>query len=162
MLEIVHATSGQQITEVRHLFNEYAASLNFDLCFQNFSEELAELPGEYAPPGGRLLLGLCEKQLAGCVALRRLEEHTCEMKRLYVRRPFRGQGVGRGLAAAIIEEARRSGYERMRLDTVPFMKEAIALYQSLGFKPIEPYRHNPICGAVFLELKLMVVTGKTE
>ena len=154
MVEIVHAVSQSQVTDARALFNEYAASLNFDLCFQNFSQELAELPGEYGPPGGRLLLALCNRQIAGCVALRPLGHGICEMKRLYVRPAFRGKGLGRTLAVAIIEAAHGLGYQRMRLDTVPLMKEAIALYESLGFQAIEPYCDNPICGALFLELKL--------
>lgn len=159
MVEILHATSRVQVSETRALFNEYAASLNFDLCFQNFSQELAELPGDYGPPKGRLLLAVSDRQIAGCVGLRSLGEGICEMKRLYVRPAFRGQGLGRTLAGAIINAAHDLGYERMRLDTVPVMKEAIALYESLGFQRIEPYGDNPICGALFFELNLEATEG---
>ncbi len=154
MVKFVQAEFGEDLCQVRQLFTEYAASLDFDLCFQNFEDELAELPGEYAPPDGRLLLALCETHIAGCVALRKLTGGICEMKRLYVRPEFRGKGIGRGLAVAIIDEARKIGYSRMRLDTVPSMKEAIALYQSLRFKSIEPYRYNPIECTMFMELTL--------
>lgn len=155
MLRFVQAESAENLGHVRELFTEYAASLGFDLCFQNFEKELAELPGEYARPDGCLLLALYETQLAGCVALRKITAGIGEMKRLYVRPEFRGKGVGKGLAVAIIKEAGKIGYARMRLDTVPTMKEAIALYRSLGFKSIEPYRNNPIEGAIFMELTLM-------
>lgn len=153
-VKFVQAESKEDLSHARKLFAEYAASLGFDLSFQNFENELAELPGEYAPPDGRLLLAIYERQVAGCVALRKISEGICEMKRLYVRPKFRGKGVGKGLAVAIIREALKGGYTRMRLDTVPSMKEAIAPYCSLGFKEIEPYRYNPIKDAMFMELTL--------
>jgi ribosomal protein S18 acetylase RimI-like enzyme len=147
-----------QIELVRSLFRQYADSLGFDLAFQGFAEELASLPGEYAPPRGRLLLALtAEGKAAGCVALRALsapEEAVCEMKRLYVLPACRGQGLGRALAERVIAEARTAGYRRMRLDSIDTMKEAIGLYRALGFREIPPYRFNPIAGAVYLELDL--------
>ena len=142
------------MAQARALFEEYAASLDFDLYFQNFREELAGLPGDYAAPQGCLLLAWEGDQVAGCVALRKIEGEICEMKRLYVRPVFRNRGVGKCLARTIIAEARDRGYVRMRLDTVPAMKEAQDLYESLGFKRIPPYRHNPVPGAAFLELAL--------
>jgi ribosomal protein S18 acetylase RimI-like enzyme len=154
-LVFVQAETPAQIAQTRELFLEYAQSLGFSLCFQNFDKELAELPGDYAPPGGRLLLAVYESQVAGCVALHKLEDSICEMKRLYLRAQFRGKGVGRILADRIIQEARNLGYQRMRLDTVePVMKDAVAMYRRLGFHEIAPYRSNPIPGAMYMELQL--------
>jgi putative acetyltransferase len=154
-LTLAQAESTTQIAQARELFLEYAQSLGFSLCFQNFDKELAELPGHYAPPEGRLLLAECRGQLAACVALHKLEPGTCEMKRLYLRPQFRGDGLGRALAERIIAEARQIGYPRMRLDTVePVMKDAVALYRRLGFKEIAPYCPNPIAGALYMELEL--------
>jgi len=126
-----------------------------NLCFQNFEQELATLPGDYAPPHGRLLLAEYESTLAGCVALHEWEAGICEMKRLYLRPSFRGKGLGRVLAEAIITEARNIGYQRMRLDTIePIMKDAVEMYRKLGFREIAPYRLNPIAGAMYMELLL--------
>jgi putative acetyltransferase len=153
-MEIIQAQSQTELDQARKLFLEYAVSLDFSLCFQNFDQELAGLPGAYAPPEGRLLLAYDEDQPAGCVALRKLGDRVCEMKRLYVRPESRGRNLGRRLALALIQEAREIGYERMRLDTVPAMREALGLYRSLGFKEIEPYTLNPVAGALFMELRL--------
>jgi len=151
----VPAESSAQIAQVRELFLEYGKSLGFSLCFQNFDKELAELPGDYAPPEGRLLLAECEGELAGCVALHKFEPKICEMKRLYLRPQFRGKGWGRILAEAVIAEARNVGYEHMRLDTVePAMKDAVGMYRRLGFREITPYRVNPMAGTLYMELKL--------
>jgi len=144
----------RELEQIRDLFFDYSNSLGFDLSFQNFQKELNELPGDYSPPSGRLLLGFHDSDPAGCVALRRISEEICEMKRLFVRPQCRGLGLGRALAAKVIEDAREIGYRGMRLDTVPTMQTAIALYVSLGFKEIEPYRYNPIKGAKFMELDL--------
>jgi len=153
--EILQAKSPEQISAVRELFLEYAKSLNFSLCFQSFEKELAELPGEYAPPAGRLLLAAHGSQLTGCVALHKLENEICEMKRLYVRPQFRGEGLGRVLAERVVADAREIGYKRLRLDTVePVMRDAVALYRKLGFREIAPYRENPIQGALYMELEL--------
>jgi GNAT superfamily N-acetyltransferase len=139
----------------RELFLEYGKSLGFNLCFQSFEQELAGLPGDYAPPEGVLLLAEYDGTLAGCVALHKLEAHVCEMKRLYLRPQFRGKGAGHVLAETVIWEARAIGYRRMRLDTVePVMQDAVALYRHLGFTEIAAYRPNPIPGAMYMELEL--------
>ena len=153
-LRIDEARAAGDIATARRLFEEYAASLGMNLCFQGFEEELATLPGSYAPPDGRLLLARQKNAIAGCVALRRLEQQVCEMKRLYVRPAFRGRGVGRILAEAVTREAKIAGYHRMRLDTLPTMVSALALYRQLGFREIPPYRSNPVEGTFFLELQL--------
>lgn len=154
MLKIFDAHVGKNLKVVKKLFEEYADSLDFDLCFQNFDKELANLPGQYAPPAGCLLLALNNGRAAGCVGLRKTNKNVCEMKRLYVRSQFRRRGIGRALAEAVIERAQKTGYKRMRLDTVPSMKAAKRLYESMGFKKIEAYRYNPLKGAIFLELML--------
>jgi len=154
-LSIRQAESPQQIEQARELFLEYAKSLGFSLCFQNFDKELAELPGDYAPPSGRLLLAEFEEQLAGCAAMHRLEADICEMKRLYLRPRFRGRGLGRVLAETIIAQASKLGYRRMRLDTVePVMGDAVAMYRRLGFREIAAYRANPMAGTLYMELEL--------
>lgn len=154
MTTLVQAGDADAVAQARELFCEYEAEARLDLCFQNFEEELAGLPGGYAPPEGRLLLALYERQLAGCVALRKFDEGVCEMKRLFVRPAFRGQGIGRALARRVIEEARAAGYSTMRLDTLARMRAAVALYESLGFRRIEAYRPNPLEDVVYLELML--------
>ncbi len=152
---ILQASSPAQIAQARELFVEYAKSLGFSLCFQNFDAELAGLPGDYAPPDGRLLLTEYEGQLAGCGALHKLESGICEMKRLYLRPQFRGKGLGRMMAERLIADARAIGYQRMRLDTVgPVMQDAVAMYRRLGFKEIEAYRENPMAGTLYMELEL--------
>ncbi len=153
-MKVTDATSVEDVERARTLFSEYERSLGVDLSFQGFAQELAGLPGAYAPPKGRLLLGVEGDELAGGVALRPLGADVGEMKRLYVRPGFRGRHAGRLLATALIREARAIGYARMRLDTLPSMKEAIALYRSLGFLEIAPYNANPVPGALFLELDL--------
>jgi putative acetyltransferase len=154
-MKLIQAQSPTDIAAARMLFEEYAAGLGLSLCFQNFDQELAELPGRYAPPSGRLLLAFVDHELAGCVALRKTDEGVCEMKRLFVRQNFRGRSLGRNLAEAIIDSAREIGYQQIRLDTLPDkMDTAVGLYRRLGFKEIEPYYANPVPGATFMELAL--------
>lgn len=154
-LTFIEATSPAEIEEARRLFLEYSAGLGISLCFQNFGQELAELPGAYAPPHGRLFLATKDDQVAGCVALRKLKEGVCEMKRLYVRPQFRGLGLGRALTLHLINAARSLNYDLMRLDTLPAqMGQAVQLYRFLGFREIEPYYDNPVEGALFMELSL--------
>jgi putative acetyltransferase len=154
-LNFVQVHTAEEIEIARALFEEYEAWLGISLCFQNFEAELAGLPGDYRPPGGRLLLAFLDRQLAGCIALRSLGEGACEMKRRYLKSEFRGKGLGRELAEKIINEAREIGYKRLRLDTLPpKMDKAIALYRTLGFKEISPYYSNPVKGALFMELEL--------
>ncbi len=156
---IVPADRPAALTLVRTLFEEYAASLEIDLGFQDFAAELAGLPGAYAPPAGRLLLGFDGDRPAGCVAVRPLDPRIAELKRLYVRPAYRGAGWGRQLSERAIEEARSAGYQRIRLDTLPSMAGARRLYAALGFQPIPPYRHNPVPGTAFLELRLGPAEG---
>ena len=163
-IRVRDATGENDWPVVREMFLEYAGSLDFGLDFQDFESEVASLPGEYAPPGGCVLLAEVGGETAagaaprtataGCVAMRPFSQGICEMKRLYVRPGYRGLGIGVGLSRAIIKKARERGYEHMRLDTVASMVEATRLYEALGFREIEPYRHNPLPGARFFELRL--------
>lgn len=154
-MQLIQVTSKEDVQRARQLFEEYATGLGINLCFQNFDEELVNLPGMYASPAGRLLLAYSDERLAGCIALRKLDSNTAEMKRLFLKPEFRGKGLGRMLVNAIIEEARSIGYQRMRLDTLPGkMDTAIALYREIGFEDIPPYYNNPVEGARFMELKL--------
>jgi len=154
MVHCESASTSEEIEIARALFREYEKSLGISLCFQGFEKELADLPGDYAPPRGRLLLAREQKETAGCAALRPLSPDICEMKRLFVRDAFRGRGVGRLLAETLLSEARSIGYRAMRLDTLPSMTAALPLYRSLGFRDINPYTRNPVPGALFLEKEL--------
>jgi ribosomal protein S18 acetylase RimI-like enzyme len=161
MLTIIQAQTEEQLATVRELMLEYAAWLEFELCFQGFEEELRTLPGKYALPEGRLLLAMWNGEVAGIGALRPLAENgVCEMKRLYVRSQFRGHSIGLSLAQRLIQDAAEIGYERMRLDTVPGkMDSAIAMYRHLGFEPIEAYYGTPINQTLFMELALKRNSG---
>jgi GNAT superfamily N-acetyltransferase len=150
----IREAQAAEFPAVRELIEEYVAALGVDLSFQEIDAELGDLVATYGPPGGRILVGLVDGEIAGCVALRPLEEDCCEMKRLYVRPAFRSAGLGRRLAVAVIDAASRLGYARMRIDTLPQMGAARKLYASLGFREIEPYRFNPIPGTAFMELAL--------
>lgn len=154
IIEFKHITGKDMIEEIRQLFLEYVQSLKIDLAFQNFEAEFNTLPGKYGPPDGILILVLVEGKGAGCIALRKISEDICEMKRLYVRNDYRGLGIGKKLIIMIIEEARKLKYSYIRLDTLPTMGKAQELYTSFGFYDIEPYVYNPIKGTRFLELKL--------
>ena len=151
-MQLIQATTEEQMELARELFREYAAGLSIDMCFQNFDHELKTLPGKYAPPEGRLLLAYSDDDLAGCIALRKLDDSACEMKRLFVRPGFRGMGYGRIMVENLIEQARVIGYERMWLDSLPGkMDAAIALYRELGFREIPAYYDNPLENVVYLE-----------
>jgi ribosomal protein S18 acetylase RimI-like enzyme len=147
---VLRIAASDDIATVRELFIEYAASTGLDLEFQGFANELATLPGDYDP----ILVAKWNDEIAGCVALRRLDGQACEMKRLYVRPQFRAHKIGRALAAGVIDEARKRHFQRMRLDTLPTMTAAIHLYETLGFRDIPPYRYNPVAGTRYLELSL--------
>jgi ribosomal protein S18 acetylase RimI-like enzyme len=153
-VRITPAGTPEQIERVRQLFREYADATGARECFEGFAKEVAGLPGPYTPPAGQLLLAELDGSTVGCVAMRKLDDGTSEMKRLYVRPAFRGGNLGRRLAEAIITEARRMGYRTMRLDTLPSMVAARALYQSLDFHPIPRYNDNPGAGVIHLELRL--------
>jgi GNAT superfamily N-acetyltransferase len=154
MISIEQAANVDSIIQARTLFEEYQAALGVDLGFQDFENELATLPGQYAAPTGRLLLASADGLVAGCVALRPLSGDACEMKRLFVRPAFRASGVGRMLAERVIAEARSIGYRRMCLDTLPSMGRAQQLYDALGFREVAPYRYNPVDGTKYLSLDL--------
>jgi putative acetyltransferase len=158
LIELVAPSGAQDLAAVRGIFREYADGLGVDLCFQQFDQELAGLPGEYAPPRGALLLARVDGELAGCCALRPLDAadypNAAEMKRLYVRGRFRGLGLGRRLAEATLDAARQAGYACVLLDTLDDMEAARALYVELGFEEIPPYYHNPIAGAHYLKAQL--------
>ena len=153
-MRMVQAQTAAELDAVRELFDEYQRGLGVDLGFQGFAEELATLPGRYAPPGGRLLLALDGTHAAGCVALRALEEDVCEMKRLFVRPAYRGHGLGYQLATQIVNEATALGYSLMRLDTLDTLDSAMRMYATMGFQRRMPYYANPLSGVVYWELAL--------
>lgn len=157
-VDLLTPSKPEEMDAVRQIFQEYADSLNVDLEFQGFESEIAELPGDYAPPRGQILLARIDGTIAGCCALRPLDDcdypNAAEMKRLYVRKAFRGFGLGRQLAEAMLDLARQGGYDHVLLDTLDDMESARALYVELGFEPIEPYYHNPIPGAHYLKVDL--------
>ena len=154
--QIVEAKAPHDVAAAKALFQEYAESLDFELCFQNFDEEMETFPGDYAAPAGALLLARVDLQPAGAVGLRPLtaESGTCEMKRLYVKPEHRGLGFGRGLALTVLHEAATRGYDWMRLDTIASMTSARAIYEALGFRETEPYYNNPLEGVVYFERQL--------
>jgi ribosomal protein S18 acetylase RimI-like enzyme len=154
VIEFMHASGQVEIGEIKKLFIEYVQSLDTDLAFQDFETEIETLPGKYTSPGGALIIALIDCKAAGCIALRKISDDICEMKRLYVKDSYRGFGIGIGLVNMIIEEAIMLNYRFIRLDTLPTMKKAQDLYKSLGFYEIEPYVYNPISGTKYLELEL--------
>jgi GNAT superfamily N-acetyltransferase len=154
MINLLHTSSPEEMPLVRKLFEEYAASLDVDLCFQGFDRELETLPGDYAPPDGIIIIAFSDEEPAGCVALRRIDDAVCEMKRLFVKPEHRRKGIGRALAEAVVDHARELGYASIRLDTLKSMVEANALYAALGFTECAPYRYNPCEQPVFLERSL--------
>jgi GNAT superfamily N-acetyltransferase len=155
MINIIHAETPEQLALIHGLFREYQEFLGVDLCFQNFAQELAGLPGKYAPPKGRLLLAMSDSTAVGCVALKELDDDgVCEMKRLFVKPVYRSHGLGKRLIEMIIDEARCIGYQRMRLDTLHSLEKAMSLYQLFGFKSIEAYYFNPLADPVYWELDL--------
>jgi GNAT superfamily N-acetyltransferase len=153
-MQIVSVETAEQTAQVRGLFEEYWVSFGFTPCFQDFGAELAALPGEYQPPGGRLALALVDGQPAGCAALRRVDEERCEFKRLYVRPQFRGSGLGRRLLEWAIAEAKAAGYRQAVGDTMPVMAQALAMYERAGFERTAQYSDHPTPGAIFLRLEL--------
>lgn len=156
----IRAAAAADLDEIRALFREYAAGLDFSLCFQDFDREVAALPGKYAPPAGRLLIAEIDGWIAGAIAMRALDAEACEMKRLYVRDVARGSGAGRALAERLVAEAKAAGYRVMRLDTLrDRMAAANRLYESLGFRDIPPYYHNPLEGVRYMELDLAAVVA---
>ncbi len=155
MIEILQTETPEQIEETKKLFREYEKWLGLDICFQGFEAELANLPGKYAKPSGRLFIASVDGKIAGCIVLRKLEENICEMKRLYLRDEFRGSGLGNKLIEKLIAEARLIGYQKMRLDTLPDkMNKAVKLYESHGFRQIPAYYQNPYGETLYLELDL--------
>lgn len=154
-LQISHIRNDKDIATVRELFREYEDKMGLDLCFQGFEAELASLPGNYAEPSGRLLIAAIDDSVAGCIALKKVDAETCEMKRLFVREEFRGQRMGIALIERLITDAREIGYKRLRLDTFPpIMSKAVELYRSYGFREIEPYNSDPHPDLLFMEMDL--------
>ncbi len=153
-ITLAEVSAGADLETVRTLFQEYEAQIGVSLCFQGFAAELAALPGDYTPPRGTLVLARVDGRVAGCVAAHAWDGEACEMKRLFVRREFRGSGCGLRLVRHVLDWARAAGFRSVRLDTLPSMEKAQALYRSLGFREIAPYRPNPVAGVRYFELTL--------